>query len=66
MRNKRLKKAMLVGWKEDKKEKWGREENMRQTLEEETRYSSKSRLATRLPTLQLTALLESRSWHPAE
>lgn len=32
MRNKRLKKAMPVGWKEDKKEKWGREGNMRQTL----------------------------------
>lgn len=32
LRNKRLKKVMLVGWKEDKKEKWGREGNMRQTL----------------------------------
>ena len=32
VRNKRLKVAMLVGCKEDKKEKWGREGNMRQTL----------------------------------
>lgn len=58
---------MPVGWKEDKKEKVGKgRKHETDTLRRDKREVQVEAGHSGLPTLQLTALLDSRSWHPAE